>query len=117
MRRALLAALVLALALAQPAAAELRSPHLNDSCANGLTYGEITVGQWRVEGCHKTGTAQGDEKARTIFKGPVELNGMIVEGSSDLIASEGIHIVDRGRGLAPGQQHFQRIQRSGSAKL
>jgi hypothetical protein len=114
---ALPAALLLALSLASPAAAELRSPHLNDSCISGLTYGEITVGQWRVEGCHKTGTAQGDEKARTIFKGPVELNGMIVEGSTDLIASEGIHTVDRGRGLSPGQQHFQRIQRSGSAKL
>jgi hypothetical protein len=114
---ALSAALLLSLAMVSPAAAELRNPHLNDSCANGLTYGEITLGQWRVEGCHKTGTAQGDEKARTIFKGPVELNGMIVEGSSDLIASEGIHSVPGARGQAPGQQHYQRIQRSGSAKL
>lgn len=88
MRRAVLTVL-LTLGLAAPASATLRSPHLGSGCEAGFTYGEITRGQWIVEGCNKQGEAKGDETTRTLFKGPVELNGMLVKGSKNLVASTG----------------------------
>jgi hypothetical protein len=80
----------LAVVLVAPAGATaaLRNPHLQSSCASGFAYGEVVLKNWRVEGCHKTGNEQGSETSREVFKGKVELNGMIVEGSSDLLLTQ-----------------------------
>ncbi len=91
--RPLIAALLaLAALLVGPAAAahaDLRSPRLTSNCPSGYAYSEEGVGPWTVEGCNKTATPRGAERARLLFRGTVEANGLLIEptGNSDLIAT------------------------------
>lgn len=82
-----LALLLLVLMPVATADGALRSPHLTESCQNGRDYAEYTFGPWRVEGCTEAGTPGEDETARRRFYGDVELNGMIVEGNTPLVAT------------------------------
>jgi hypothetical protein len=95
---------VLVLGPATSADAALRSPHLSESCNNGRDYAEYAFGPWRVEGCTEAGTPQDDETARRRFYGNVELNGMIVEGNSPLIATT----------TRDGDRRIHRIERDSS---
>lgn len=105
-RNALFAVLlpVLVLGPAGAAGAALRSPHLTESCQNGRDYAEHTFGPWRVEGCTEAGTPQDGETARRRFYGNVELNGMIVEGNSPLVATT----------TRDGDRRIHRIERDSS---
>ncbi|MBJ7472861.1 MAG: hypothetical protein JHD16_16260 [Solirubrobacteraceae bacterium] len=84
--RALLAAALGASALMSAApiasAGDLRSPRLESSCETDFSYSEVRVGPFIVEGCNKAGNARDGESARWLFKGDVEVNGMLVEPSS-----------------------------------
>lgn len=74
---------VASLGFAQAAtAADLRNPRLESSCETDYAYGEVSIGPFRVEGCNKRGTAQDGESARFLFKGNLEVNGLLVEPSS-----------------------------------
>lgn len=88
--------------LVPSAAATLRSPALTSSCADGFTYEELTAGPWRVEGCHREGRPQAGEQRRERFRGRVELNGLIIEGSSELIVATS-STVARGAIAGPGE--------------
>jgi hypothetical protein len=87
------------------------------SCAAGYGYGEIGLGQWRVEGCNRSAPEQGNETSRRVFKGDVELNGMLVEGSSELVATKTTEQSRTSSGLPGPLRTTYRIHRGGSAKL
>src|SRR5688572_3658447 len=87
-RRMLLLVVAASLLVADTAGAALRSPRLQDDCDNGRTYSEVVIGAWRVEGCNKELEPQGDEYVRRQFAGTLEVNGMIVEGNSPLVATQ-----------------------------
>ena len=82
-----LVAIAAFLALAAPAQATLRSPRLTSDCPNGYTYGERGFYALVVEGCAKDVDPEGSEAARVLYRGDVEVSGLIVEGSGDLIAT------------------------------
>lgn len=82
---------VVFLALASPASATLRSPHLEASCAAGYVYGEHSFDGWTVEGCSKTAAAGAGVRERWLFRGDLEVNGMkfeIPDAGPDLTAKE-----------------------------
>ncbi len=88
-RTSLLAALCLLLLPVQ-ALADLRSPRLESRCEDGFSYGEEQIGPFLVEGCNKEGNPEDDERSRRLFKGTVEVNGLLVEpasGDAPLIAT------------------------------
>lgn len=86
---ALIALATALLAAPPPAGAVLRSPHLTSGCESGKSYSEHVFGPWRVEGCNESVAPQTGESARRKFFGNIELNGMIVEGSSPMVVTSG----------------------------
>lgn len=90
LRRAPLLAVVLLALLPVSALADLRSPRLESRCEENFSYGEEQIGPFLVEGCNKEGNPEGDERSRRLFKGTVEVNGLLVEpasGDAPLIAT------------------------------
>lgn len=90
LRRAPLLAVVLLALLPASALADLRSPRLESRCDDGFAYSEEQIGPFLVEGCNKEGNAEEDERSRRLFKGTVEVNGLLVEpasGDAPLIAT------------------------------
>ncbi len=69
-------------ALTPVASADLRTPRLESGCETGFAYSEVRIGPFLVEGCNKRGNEQDGESARFLFKGNVEVNGLLVEPSS-----------------------------------
>jgi hypothetical protein len=69
-----------ALLLAAPtASADLRATPLESSCSNGYSYGEHTYVNWTVEGCFKEANELAGETRRRVYRGNIEVNGMIFE--------------------------------------
>ncbi len=86
----LLAGLMVMLVAPSQAAAALRSPQLESRCADGYSYGEERVGPFIVEGCNREGSPEGEEDSRRLFKGTVEVNGLLIEpaeGDNPLVAT------------------------------
>ncbi len=113
-------AAVLTLLLLAPdhAGAKLRSPHLESSCPAGFTYGEVLNGPWRVEGCAKGDDPRGSELKRTVFTGTVEVNGMLIEGSKDLIAYSSSDVANASRvSLTSGQFTTYGIKRGSGSTI
>jgi hypothetical protein len=76
---------------AATAHATMRSPHLESTCSDGYTYGEHTFVNWTVEGCSKDAVELAGEVKKRVFRGNIEVNGMIIEipdAGPDLTAVE-----------------------------
>lgn len=112
-----------AIALFAPdAEAKLRSPQLERSCPAGFTYGEMTNGPWRIEGCSKGVNPQDsgstNETLRVLFSGTVELNGMLIEGSENLIVTKSSPALNQARqSITAGQLTTYRVKRGGGSTI
>ena len=107
MRRLALVVLVCFVGLTATADAALRSPRLASSCPENHDYGELQQGPWRIEGCHRE-VANADDLTRR-FTGVVEVNGVIMEGTNDLV----VVTTSIERSNRPALRH--RITRAGSS--
>lgn len=117
LRRAttLLVAAALLVLLPATALADLRSPRLESRCEESFSYSEEQIGPFLVEGCNKEGNPEAGERSRRLFKGTVEVNGLLVEpasGDAPLIATTSSGSTNLGQLSVDG-----RLKRSQAVRL